>query len=98
MTRSDRRLRGKLLALGALLTLLALALEHTPFLEPVENWLYDYRARHFQFLAPPPSPDIVHLDIDDAAMDAVGRWPWPRSTFAQVMDEVGMAQPKAVAL
>ena len=40
----------------------------------------------------------MHLDIDDAALDAMGHWPWPRSRLGEILDELNLAGAKAVAL
>jgi len=39
-------------------------------------------------LAPVPAPrdDIVIVDIDDASLRALGRWPWPRDRIATLVD------------
>ena len=39
-------------------------------------------------LAPVAAPrdDIVIIDIDDASLRALGRWPWPRDRLAQLVD------------
>jgi adenylate cyclase len=33
-----------------------------------------------------PRDDIVIVDIDDASLRALGRWPWPRDRLAQLVD------------
>ena len=41
------------------------------------------------FALPPvtaPRDDIVIIDIDDASLRAVGRWPWPRDRLARLVD------------
>ncbi len=46
-----------------------------------------------------PSPnDIVIVAIDDASIDAIGRWPWRRAVHASMVERLAQAQPKAVAL
>ena len=67
-------------------------------LRSLEWWLYDKRAATCQYFTPPPSSQIVHLDIDDEALEAVGPWPWRRSTLAGIFDEINAANPKAVAV
>ena len=42
----------------------------------VDRAMYDYRVRHFNTIE--PHDKIVHVDIDDGAVDEVGRWPWRR--------------------
>ena len=38
------------------------------------------------------------IDIDDAALETIGRWPWPRSTLAEIVDEVRLAGADVLAL
>jgi len=44
--------------------------------------------------------DIVILNIDDRSLtqmeDKVGRWPWPRSVYAEVIHAIVQQQPKAI--
>jgi len=35
-----------------------------------------------------PRDDIVIVAIDDQSLDAVGRWPWPRSRLADLIARV----------
>src|SRR5215213_6603440 len=53
----------------------------------------------FRFRGGLPSPDdIVILAIDDASLQRVGNWPWPRSVMASVLDRITDAHPRAVGL
>lgn len=45
-----------------------------------------------------PSPDIVIVAVDDASLQAVGRWPWKRSIHAQALEQIRRAGPKSVLL
>src|SRR5688500_6536268 len=85
-------------ASGLLLTMLVVYLDRNDVLGTLERWFYDHRARLCQFFTPRPSDKIVHLDIDDAALEAVGQWPWPRSVLADILEEVHRAGPKVIAL
>ena len=40
------------------------------------------------------SGDIVLVAIDDKALREVGRWPWPRSRYADLVNAIGAASPK----
>jgi class 3 adenylate cyclase len=40
----------------------------------------------------------VHLDIDDRSIAAIGRFPWHRSVWGSIVDELSMAGVKSVAL
>jgi class 3 adenylate cyclase len=90
--------RARLVLLGFALTTVVLVMEGIGALSPLENWLYDIRARNCQFFAKAPTTQLVHLDIDDAALDTVGRWPWDRRFVAAVIDEIKGAGAKALAL
>jgi len=100
MTRLERRVFFRSLAIGALLTLMVLAASAFGLLDSLEYWLYDQRAIHCQLAEPPPTSRFVHLDIDDAstAVTALGRWPWSRKQIAQILDEIQRAHPSAVGL
>lgn len=44
----------------------------------------------------PVSPDIVLVEIDNASVAALGRWPWPREVHARLMDQLAQAGAAAV--
>ena len=46
-----------------------------------------------------PAPDdVVIVAVDDASIAELGRWPWPRTTHARLMDQLTQAGARAVAL
>jgi signal transduction histidine kinase/CHASE2 domain-containing sensor protein len=45
-----------------------------------------------------PPGDIIIVAIDDASLQQVGNWPWPRSVMASVLDRITDARPQAVGL
>src|SRR3954451_19053841 len=100
MHRGERRLRVRtaLCCLGLTLVVTLLDLPKVDALRPMEHWLYDRRYRYCQFFTRPPTDKLVHLDIDDNALESVGAWPWPRARMARILDEIRDASPKAVAM
>lgn len=46
----------------------------------------------------PARDDIVIVAIDDQSLDAVGRWPWPRSRLADLLARVGAAHPRGIGV
>ncbi len=46
----------------------------------------------------PPPPEVVIVAIDDASIDAIGRWPWPRAVHSTVLERLAQAQPRAIGL
>jgi CHASE2 domain-containing sensor protein/signal transduction histidine kinase len=50
-------------------------------------------------LWPQPRPnDVVIISIDDDSIQALGRWPWPRSVHATLIDKLNTAPPKSILL
>jgi adenylate cyclase len=41
---------------------------------------------------------VIVVDIDRASIDALGAWPWPRTTMARLVAVVASAQPAAIAV
>jgi CHASE2 domain-containing sensor protein/signal transduction histidine kinase len=77
------------LALSALVIWLTLA-EATA---RADNLVYD---RWVDLKRGPPSEQIVVVAIDNRSIEALGRWPWPRSTHAALIDRLAQAQARAV--
>jgi class 3 adenylate cyclase/CHASE2 domain-containing sensor protein len=98
MTRIERHLLQRSVLVCLLATLSVIVLDRAGFLVPFERLLYDRRAVEFQFFAPPPTDRLVHLDIDDPSLDAIGAWPWPRTRLSQIIDELRLAGSSALAL
>src|SRR6478735_5239194 len=98
MIRGRRSTPFRSCVIGLSLTLFVVILDGANVLGGLERSLYDWRALHFQHFTPPPSDRLVHLDIDDASLETVGRWPWPRATLAEVVDEVRLAGADVLAL
>ena len=98
MTRVQRRMAWRTAQLGLLLTTLVIIVDAFGWLEPLERYFYDLRARRCQYFTPPPSDRIYHMDIDDQSLAAIGRWPWPRATMARLIDELSGAGAKVIAL
>ena len=81
--------------LWLLLALLALALPLSGWAWRLERVVYDLS--HLLWTRPVPK-DIVIVAIDDASVQAIGRWPWPRTVHATLLERLSQARPRAVAL
>ena len=57
--------------------------------------VFDQYARMKPREALQPSP-VVIIDIDEASLEEVGQWPWPRTAFAQLIDK--LAQMRAAVI
>jgi adenylate cyclase len=72
------------LTLGTTLLVVLLFLSGTPLLDLIELKTYDLRLfsrGHVQ-----PSPAVVLALIDEKSLNTEGRWPWPRSKLAALVD------------
>ncbi|CAB5668024.1 Non-motile and phage-resistance protein [Delftia tsuruhatensis] len=58
------------------------------FVQDTASWLHQPRA----------SRDIVIIAIDEASIDAIGRWPWRRALHAGLLERIGQAPPRAIGL
>jgi class 3 adenylate cyclase len=83
---------------GVILVLLAVILQVGGVLGPLESLLYDERVRHCQGDQPQPAAALVHLDVDDNALNYIGHWPWPPEKLARIVDEIALAKPKVLAM
>jgi class 3 adenylate cyclase/CHASE2 domain-containing sensor protein len=83
--------------LGLAIIAIVIALDASTLLQGLDWTFYDWRVRLCQFYRKPPTDRLVHIDIDDGALETVGRWPWPRNYLADVVDELGQAGAKVVA-
>lgn len=83
-----QRIIRLLLSLLILLALLidASGLYYYPFLHKLENWTYDSR---LNFTRPDTiDNNIVIVDIDEASLNQVGRFPWKRNIMANLVDNL----------
>ncbi len=72
------------LTLGTICVVVALYVVGTPILDAIElNWL-DLRFRTRGPIA--PNPNVVLAVIDEKSLEVEGRWPWPRSKIAALLD------------
>jgi CHASE2 domain-containing sensor protein len=78
-----------------LLALTALVSVSFPVIS-LSHWLGDsyFRLRGIQ----PTSPDVALVLIDDAALSQYGRWPWPRTRLAQLLEAVHNSHPRAIGI
>lgn len=60
------------------------------------QWMFDA----YQHLWPRRrvNQPVVLVEIDEASLNAVGQWPWPRSQLAALVDVLARAQPAAIGL
>lgn len=83
------------LTLGTVVLAVALFAVDTPILDLIELKAYDLR---FHARGPlQPSPAVVMAVIDEKSLDAEGRWPWPRSKIAALVDILSRDGARVIA-
>jgi adenylate cyclase len=94
------------LAISVLFCLIFLALyaslyivqTDNPYLEFIAN--IEFKTLNMRFhlrRQRPPGPAVVIVAIDQQSLDTLGRWPFPRSTFARAVDYLRESQARVVA-
>ncbi len=84
--------------LGLGVTLLVAAGNLLGVFIPWERMSIDLRFTRAPRPSEPMTDRIVHVDIDDGALDRIGRWPWDRSLLADVIDELHQAGASTIAI
>ena len=83
------------LTIGSILLAMALFVYSIPILDMIELRTYDLRLRSRQ--PRQPSPAVVLAMVDEKSLDAEGRWPWPRSKIAALVDRLSADGAKVIA-
>ena len=84
------------LTLGTILLVVTLFFSELPILDLIELKTYDLRFRsrgHVQ-----PSPAVVMALIDEKSLATEGRWPWPRSKIATLVDILSQDGARVIGL
>ncbi len=69
-----------------------------PFFQLLKNIELKTLDVRFQFRGPRrPGPAVVIVGIDQKSQDLLGRWPFPRSAFAQAVNFLGKAHARVIA-
>jgi adenylate cyclase len=74
----------------------ALSVFRPQITEFIELKLQDLKFRYRGAL--PAGQELVIVAIDDDSLKCLGRWPWSREVFSQLMQRLKEAQPKVIGL
>ncbi len=88
----------KVLLSALLATLLIVLIDIGGGFNAWNEQILDLEQRHFPRDVSAMSPEIVMVDIDDRALERLGRWPWPRTALAGAIDELRRAGARTIAL
>jgi CHASE2 domain-containing sensor protein/signal transduction histidine kinase len=91
--RAGRRFLLEWVAIGCLGVVVILLSAPGRLSAGVDHLVYD---RFLSLHAPPLLSDIVVLEIDNASIAQLGRWPWPRSVHARLLEQLAKAKPAVV--
>ena len=87
---------GRVLAAALLGLLLAVRIWDPPPVEALRVRTFDA----FQAIeprVPPPERPVVIVDIDEASLQAIGQWPWPRTRVAEICRKLAEAGAVVIA-
>ena len=91
LTSELRAKRARGLKTALMLALVVVVLRYLPltrglfFFALPENYAYD---TVFDYRTPQPPADIALVAIDDASLEALGQFPWPRDVYARLLDHL----------
>ncbi|KAA1004841.1 CHASE2 domain-containing protein [Paraburkholderia panacisoli] len=91
--RAGRRFLIEWVSIGCLGVVVILLASLGRLSASVDQLVYD---RFLSLRAPALLPDIVVVEIDNASVAELGRWPWPRSVHAKLLEQIAKAKPAAV--
>lgn len=89
-----RRLGLEWLGVAVIATAVIIALIRWDGLVRFDNLLYDQLS---SVNRAPPAPDILIVAIDEDSLSAFGKWPWPRSRHADLLNEIADSGTAAIA-
>lgn len=84
------------LGLAVVAAVLYARVENAALFDALRHRLFDHYLWHLEDTRS-ISPDVVVIDIDDASVERIGPWPWPRAQLAKIMATAAGAGAKAVA-
>src|SRR5215470_20316404 len=100
-TQTERTLRRAVYSCVCGSVLLALGLSYTRAGKWLEDGTFDVRAR-WTAQRGKADPRVVIVDVDNASysvlQEKLGRWPWPRTVWTEVIRYVSKGQPSAIAV
>src|SRR5262245_52602173 len=83
-------------AASCLVAVAILLLSWTPYFSELNSTAYDFTLR-LAGPVPVKSPTLI-VAVDDESLRRIGRWPWPRQTFAQLIERIESAKPRTIAV
>jgi len=95
ITTTRHSARNESIKISLLLTLLCLTILYGNWLWRWDRLIYDVQSSHITHKA---NDDIVIIAIDEASLKSIGRWPWPRSVHARLLDILTQYHTRAILI
>ena len=76
-----------------LLLLISLKIINPPFIKSVSYLSFDLYQKVF---VKKKDSDVVIIDIDEKSLGKFGQFPWNRTVFAKILDQLNSSDPKAI--
>ncbi|MCH2148710.1 MAG: adenylate/guanylate cyclase domain-containing protein [Phycisphaerales bacterium] len=86
------------LMLGCGVVLAVLLLDLAGAFQLLDSKTQDLQQQHVSRTPAPMSDEILHVDIDDGALQRIGRWPWTRTLIAGCIDALADAGARTIAI
>ena len=91
-----KRHPGLFLGLGIMILFLVLWFVRFQFIDTLELKYYDVMMK--LRAEPDAESNIIMVDIDEDAIEKLGRWPWPRSLLSTGIKKINAGKPKVIGL
>ena len=77
-----------------LILLITIKIINPPFIKSISNLSFDLYQKVFTLEK--KDTDVIIIDIDEDSLGKFGQFPWSRSVFAKILDQLNTSNPKAI--
>tara|TARA_B100000214_G_scaffold100172_1_gene69842 strand:- start:437 stop:2494 length:2058 start_codon:yes stop_codon:yes gene_type:complete len=77
-----------------LILLISIKVINPPFIKSISNLSFDLYQKVFTLEK--KDTNVVIIDIDENSLGKFGQFPWSRSVFAKILDQLNTSNPKAI--
>jgi len=77
-----------------LILLITIKIINPPFIKSISNLSFELYQKAFTLEK--KDTDVIIIDIDEDSLGKFGQFPWSRSVFAKILDQLNTSNPKAI--